>query len=94
MTGLADAIEQLMIAEASTNLDVRQWQDIAGTLGKAFDGELPNRVPFPHVLRHYLIDIDIRLKSPDYARVQRAQMARLIDSLRLGRLPTDSELTV
>lgn len=51
-------------------------------------------VEVPEWFRHYLIDVDIRMKDLEYANLQARQLAKFIAVLDQGRIPVGADLNV
>jgi hypothetical protein len=79
---LADDLELLQTGRLSESEFRAKWQApaVSSLLG----------VIWPHLV-HYLSDFDIRARDPDYAAMQDAEMAKLVQLLRAGA--PDNELT-
>jgi hypothetical protein len=72
---VADDLESLRTGELSESVFRAKWQ--AAVVPELLGVIWPN-------LEHYLADLDIRKRDPDYRAMQNAEMEKLVQLLRAG----------
>ena len=83
LVALGHRLRCLMNRPVTTRADLPAWYAEAQSIIESLSPE----APAPEVFWHWLSDADIRLRDPEYAKMQNEQMERLVADLERGRLP-------
>lgn len=81
---LVRALEALLESESRGNVDLNELYKVAREIGRKVRSEPSLSDLVPETVWHYLSDVDIRMREPEYRAMQRDDLIRAIESLKRG----------
>ena len=84
---LAARLRELMEMELSENVDVKLWYSRAQQFDEFLDSQPTACEHMVEEVWHYLSDLDVRLKEPQYAAIQRDFINNFISGLNTAVAP-------